>query len=120
MKQRVEAYSVSPQPEIIISTALLWAIPEWAAACSQMQAFAKQYCEGAEGEGVNLGMLKEVWEELDLRARCRVEEGNIEELLQVPFFFLEQLMVKGLELTSCLEERLRRQKAELGDFTKES
>lgn len=64
LQQRVEAYSINPKSEIIISTALLWALPEWAAACSQMQAFSKQFCEGVEGEGVELGELGAVWEEL--------------------------------------------------------
>jgi hypothetical protein len=49
-----------------------------------------------------------------------VGEGNVEELLQVPFYFMEQLMMKTLELVSCLEERLRRHKMELGDYSNDN
>lgn len=102
IEQRVKTYSNNPKCEVVISTALFWLLPAWATACSDVRAFTKQYCEGVEGEGLSMSVFREVWGELDLRVKCNVGEDSVEELLQAPFYFLEQLMVKVLELTSSL------------------
>lgn len=87
-----------------MSTAVFWCIPAWATSYNDIYLFIKKYCEGQENE-VDPIVLKEVYDELQLKERFGMQECKPELVLKLPFYFLENFMEKTLELAAALEER---------------
>jgi hypothetical protein len=100
---RIEAFRRDSRLEVIVSTAVFWAIPAWATSYNDIYLFIKRYHDGQEGGEVELDTLSSLYDELALREKFGLQEVRMEYLLKLPFYFLEQLMEQGLQLAATYD-----------------